>query len=92
MEENKMPEKLESFTVPAEDGTELTLYIVDQTRINGKDYLLATDTEEDGGNAYIFLMTPDEEDPGEMILNLVEDDDYDYIAGVFAEPDDIGFE
>lgn len=82
---------LESITIVEDDGTERELYLVDQTRVNGEDYLLLTDTQEDGGEGYIYKMSPDPEDEEEMLLTPVEESEYDYIAGIFAEQCDVDF-
>ena len=79
------------FTVEDEEGNEVTLYIVDMTKINGVDYILATDTQEDGGAGLIFKATP-VDDSDEMLLENVSDAEYDYIAKVFAETADVEFE
>lgn len=79
------------FVVQDEDGNDVTLYLVDMTRINGVDYILATDTKEDGGAGLIFQMTP-VDGSDEMLLNNVSEEEYDYISKVFAETAEVNFE
>ncbi|MCI8513805.1 MAG: DUF1292 domain-containing protein [Lachnospiraceae bacterium] len=79
------------FVVQDEDGNDVTLYIVDMTKINGTDYILATDTQEDGGAGLIFKMTP-LEDSDEVLLDNVSEDEYEYISKVFAETAEVNFE
>ncbi len=94
MDKKKEVEEMEvlgEFVVEDEDGNEVTLYVVDQTTINGVDYLLATDTQEDGGAGLIFKMTP-VEGSDDIMLDNVSDAEYDYISKVFAETADVDFE
>lgn len=77
--------------VEDEDGNEVTLYIVDMTKINGVDYILATDTKEDGGAGLIFKATP-VEGSDDVLLDNVSEEEYDYISKVFAETADVEFE
>lgn len=79
------------FVVQDEDGKDVVLYMVDMTRINGVDYILATDTKEDGGAGLIFKITP-LEDSDEVLLDNVSEDEYDYISKVFAETAEVNFE
>jgi uncharacterized protein YrzB (UPF0473 family) len=91
MREENSEELYGEFTVMDEEGNEVTLYIVDMTKINGIDYILATDTKEDGGAGLIFKMTP-AEDSDEVLLDNVSDEEYEYISKVFAETADVEFE
>lgn len=89
--EDAWEERYGEFVVQDEDGNDVPLYLVDMTKINGIDYILATDTEEDGGAGLIFKLTP-LEDSDEVLLDNVSDEEYDYIARIFAETADVNFE
>lgn len=70
-----------------EDGMEIELFVIEQTRVNNTDYLLVTDSEENDGevNAFIVkdLSNPEED---EAVYQLVEDDEeFDSIAKIFDE-------
>lgn len=70
-----------------EDGTEIELFVIEQTRVNNTDYLLVTDSAENDEevNAFIVkdLSNPEED---EAIYQPVEDDEeFDSIAKIFDE-------
>ena len=90
-EETVGAEELQSVTVIGDDGKELELFLVDQARVAGVDYLLLTDSQEDNGNAYIYRLTPIPGTEEEMTLEEIPDEEMDYIAGIFAEQSDIEF-
>ena len=84
--------KLEKITITI-DEEDIDLYILEQTRIGGINYLLATEEETGDGEAYILKdLSQDGEE--ESILEFVEDDDeFDAVAGVFSQMlDDVDFE
>ena len=71
---------------------EVEFFVLEQTRINGMNYILVTDTEEDDGNAYILKdLSNDEEE--ESLYEMVSDDiELDAVAKVFESIlDDIEF-
>ena len=37
---------METIQITSEDGEQIQFYVVEQTRVNGKDYILVTETEE----------------------------------------------
>ena len=81
----KMTEKIK-FTVE-ETGEEVELYVVEETRINGVNYLLVTESEEDEeeGEAYIFKDVSLETE-AEAIYEMVEDEnELNAVSKVFAE-------
>jgi uncharacterized protein YrzB (UPF0473 family) len=70
-----------------EDGNEMELSVIEQTRINGTDYLLVTDSEDDDEevNAFIVKDLSKPED-NEAVYEFVEDDDeFDSVSGIFDE-------
>ena len=95
MQENEIreeeQEELQSLTITDDDGTEKELFLVDQTKVNGEDYLLLTDTREDGGTGFIYRVKPDPDDEEELILEAVSDEEYDYLVGVFEQQSDVDF-
>lgn len=69
----------------ADDGSCLELYILEETRIGGVDYILAADTAEDDGNCYI-LKDVSEAGAAEVVYEMVEDDrTLDYLMEIFEE-------
>lgn len=79
-------EKL-SFTF-ADTNETVDFFVLEQTRVNGVNYLLVTESEEDDGEeaaAYILKDMSAEEDT-ESLYEMVEDDrELDAVSKVFAE-------
>lgn len=70
-----MDEKKESRSIKftTDEGMELDLFVVADTKLNGKNYLLVTDTEDsDEANAYILKELAS--DSKEVAYDLVDDD------------------
>ena len=57
-----------------EDGESIELYVIEQTRIGGKNYLLVTE-EADGDGEAMILRDLSEDTDQESIYEFVEDDD-----------------
>lgn len=76
-----------------EDGTQTGFFVLEETKINGINYLLVTDSEEDEAEAWI-MQEISEEDAEEKIYRPVEDDDeLSYLSKIFAELlEDVSFE
>lgn len=75
----------EKIVLYAEDGTELTLFVVEETKINGVSYLLAADSEGDDAEAVILKDVSKPEDL-EAVYEFVEDGvELEVVAKVFAE-------
>jgi len=89
---SKMTEKI-VFTVE-ETGEEVELYVVEETRVSGVNYLLVTDSDEgDDGNAYI-LKDVSEQSDADAIYEMVEDEEeLNAVSKIFEELlDDITLE
>ncbi len=70
-----------------EDGNEIEMYIIEETRINNVNYLLVTDDEGDSeeAEAYILKDISNDEDE-EAVYEIVDDEsEVDYIGRVFSE-------
>lgn len=60
-------------------------FVLEQTRINGKNYLLVTDSDDDDATAYI-LKDQSLESDAESVYDMVEDDDeLDAVSKIFEE-------
>lgn len=70
-----------------EDGNEVEMYVVEETRINNVNYLLVTedDGDEEEAEAYILKDISKEEDEEAVYEMVVEDSEIDYIGKVFSE-------
>ena len=64
-----------------EDGNEVEMYVVEETRINNVNYLLVTEDEgdEEEAEAYILKDISKEEDEEAVYEMVVEDSEIDYI-------------
>ncbi len=72
-----------SFRDP-DSNTDLEFYVLEQTCINGQNYLLVTEEEEGDGLAYILKETMT--GVSECVYEFVENDvELDAISKVFAE-------
>ena len=79
METNKI-------TITDENGENIDLYVLEETKLNGMYYRLATDAEDDeDGECYILKDVSKAEDT-EAIFNFVEDDaELEYMTKIFVE-------
>ena len=67
------------------DEGEVLFTVLEETRINGVNYLLVSDSDGDEGECYILKDTSPAEDP-EAVYEMVEDDGMlEALAKVFAE-------
>lgn len=82
----KEAEEMEnSITLTTEDGEKVTFYVLEETKINGEEYLLVTDSKEEDGECYLLRDTSGPEDP-EASYEFVEDDfQLDYLSSLFNE-------
>ena len=82
------------ITVLDEDGNEVELYVLEETKINGMYYLLAADSAEDDGECYILKDVSGPSDT-EAVYEFVEnEDESDYVFKIFEalmEDSDITF-
>ena len=88
MNEEKM------ITLETEDGERVDFYVLEETRINGTNYLLVTDSEEDDeeGECYILKDQSKAEDADALYEFVEDDEEMDYLYKIFAElMDDMDF-
>jgi hypothetical protein len=71
--------------VSPDSGQETELFVLEQTRISGVDYLLVTDTEDGDGEAYILKDTSGDGE-AEAVYEFVDDDrELSAISDVFSQ-------
>ncbi|HCS03965.1 MAG TPA: DUF1292 domain-containing protein [Eubacterium sp.] len=79
---------MEKFTFVTDDNENVELYIIEETRANGVNYLLVTDSsdeEDTDAECYILKDTSSEAD-ADAVYEFVEDDtEFDAISRIFAE-------
>lgn len=61
-----------SFTLE-ETGEEILFYVLEETRLNGTDYILVTDSQDEDGEALILKDLSSDGD-SEALYEIVEDD------------------
>lgn len=70
--------------VDPETKEEIEFFVLEETQINGKKYLLVTEEEDGDSDAYILEEL--EKDKDEIVYGMVEDDEtLAALAKVFAE-------
>ncbi|MCI9283796.1 MAG: DUF1292 domain-containing protein [Lachnospiraceae bacterium] len=76
----------EKITLQTEEGEAVDFYVVEETRINGMNYLMVTDSEtEEDGECYVLKDVSCSED-SEAVYEFVEnDDELDYLYRIFTE-------
>ncbi len=62
------------LVVKDENGEDVTLYILEETKLNGCYYILAADSEEEDGECYL-LKDVSGEDEDEAVYEFVENED-----------------
>ena len=74
------------ITFTTEDGDEVKFHVIEETRINGKDYLLVLDDIEDEEQEALILKDTSAEGEAEAVYEIVEDEkELAAVAGLFAE-------
>ncbi len=79
---------MEKLTFVTDDNENVELYIIEETRANGVNYLLVTDSsdeEDTDAECYILKDTSSEAD-ADAVYEFVEDDtEFDAISRIFAK-------
>jgi uncharacterized protein YrzB (UPF0473 family) len=83
-----MEKNMEKLTFVTEDQESVDFYIIEETRVNGINYLLVTeseDEEDEETEAYILKDTSKAEDT-EAVYEFVEsEEELDAVSRIFAE-------
>ncbi|MBR3436187.1 MAG: DUF1292 domain-containing protein [Lachnospiraceae bacterium] len=75
----------EKIVFTTDDGEEILLTVIEETRISGVNYLLVSESEDEDAECVILRDTSSESDT-EASYEIVEDDDtLEAVAGVFRE-------
>lgn len=76
---------IERISMIADDGEVVELFVLEQTRVNGVDYILVTDSEVGDGDCMILKDTSDASDK-ESVYEFVEDDtELEAVFKIFTE-------
>jgi len=66
------------------DEGEVLFYVIEETRMNGKNYLLVSESEDEDADCYILKDTSSD-DAEEAVYEMVEDDnELDALSEIFA--------
>ena len=76
----------EKITLQTDTGESVDFYVLEETRINGMNYLLVTDSEEvEDGECYILKDVSKAEDSDAVYEFVENDDEMDYLFKIFTE-------
>ena len=71
--------------IQEETGEKTEFFVLEETRLNGKDYILAADSEEGDGEAFILKDLSADGDR-EAVYEIVEDDrELESVMGIFEQ-------
>lgn len=81
----KKEEEIAKITLYA-DGESVDFYVLEETRINGMNYLLVTDSEEEEDGECYVLKDTSRDDEEEAVYEFVENEaELDYMFKIFTE-------
>ncbi len=84
--------KLEKIVFCPDRDEPVEFYVLEQTRINGTNYILVTDFEEGDGEALILKDMSKDEDKDSVYAIVDDDTELKAVAGVFEDLlDDVKF-
>ncbi|MDR0925421.1 MAG: DUF1292 domain-containing protein [Hungatella sp.] len=75
------------ITLTTDSGETVEFYVLEETRINGMNYLLVTDAadEDDEGECYILKDLSKQEDIQALYEFVEDDNEIDYLFKIFSE-------
>ncbi|MDY2595113.1 MAG: DUF1292 domain-containing protein [Oliverpabstia sp.] len=76
---------MDSIKFLTESGESVEFYVEEQTRINGVDYILVTDSEEDEADAYILKDLSADTDPEAEYVMVEDEVELEAVSKVFAQ-------
>lgn len=86
---------MEKITCLTDNNEPVVFFVLEQTRINGKNYLLVTDVEDENVDADAYILKDESQDSdSEASYVIIDDDDeLEYVSQIFAELlDDVDIE
>ena len=77
----------EKITLQTDAGEDVDFYVLEETRINGMNYLLVTDSEDEDedGECYILKDVCGSEDADAVYEFVENEDEMDYLFRIFTE-------
>lgn len=86
-------ESTTNITFTLEDGTQALLEVLEETRINGVNYLLVIDAEDEENEEALILKELQDENEETVYIPVEDDKELEALSKVFSELlDDIEFE
>ena len=77
---------MQSINFITDEGEEIPFYIIEQTTLAGKDFLLVTDSDTDGDEAEVYIMQEISDQDDQTVYEFVEDEaQLEALSKVFAE-------
>ncbi len=84
---------MEKITFITEEGESVEFFVVEETRINGVNYLLVAEEEEGDGEALILKDTAMPEDEESLYVIVSDEEEMNTVAEIFSSLlDDIDLE
>ncbi len=69
-----------------EAGEAVNFVVLEETKINGMNYLLVTESEDEEEDAEAYLLKELKEEESEAVYEMVEDEkELTYVSKIFAE-------
>ena len=77
---------MQSINFITDEGEEIPFYIIEQTTLAGKDFLLVTDSETQEDEAQVYMMQEISDQDDQTIYEFVEDEaQLEALSKVFEE-------
>lgn len=77
---------MQSINFITDEGEEIPFYIIEQTTLAGKDFLLVTDSDTDEDEAEVYIMQEISDQEDQTVYEFVEDAaQLEALSKVFAE-------
>ena len=77
---------MQSINFITDEGEEIPFYIIEQSTLAGKDFLLVTDSDTDEDEAEVYIMQEISDQDDQTVYEFVEDEaQLEALSKVFAE-------
>ena len=77
---------MQSINFITDEGEEIPFYIIEQTTLAGKDFLLVNDSDTDEDEAEVYIMQEISDQDDQTVYEFVEDEaQLEALSKVFAE-------
>lgn len=76
---------MEKLTFQDENGDAAEFYVLEQTRVNGKNYLLVADSPDEDGECLILKDMAEEEEKESLYVIVEDEQELDALLTIFGE-------